>query len=77
MKIKNKTTKNKIALTKRIKVEHFNSRLFGTFKGLAEMKYTNIKRLNAFCKMITTIQLFEYFYEHTNINTLNLCNLIG
>ena len=53
MKTKNKTDKNKQLLTKRIKVEHFNSRLFNTFKTFATMKYFLFERLNALCKTVT------------------------
>ena len=64
MKKKNKTVKNKQLLTKRVKVEHFNSRLFNTFKTFSTMKYFLFERLEALYKLVSIIQMFEFLYEH-------------
>jgi len=75
MKVKNKTAKNKKALKKRIRVEHLNCRIFNTYKGLSEMRYSkNMNRLYNLCKLATTVQIFEYFEDKTCIDTLSIPN---
>ena len=70
MKKKNKTERNKKLLKKRIKVEHLNSRIFGTFKGLAKMKHDNLKRLQSITLLAFSMQAIEYMYEHDHCESV-------
>lgn len=67
MKKKYKSKKNIDLLKKRIKIEHLNSRIMRTFKGLSIMRNISLDRFESLYKLAFTMQIFEYFEEFNDL----------